>query len=391
MTEIQRLLDIIEDPNNSIQTGDIILQYGVGDVSEAVKLYDRGNYSHARLYCGKDENGEHITIEMTLESNLVEQGLVEGFKNAKAKIFRLFRHKLIDEYPNKKQMLVEKAKKYIGNAEYGSKNHVDMFAKILSMDYLVANLRNPQYLRKIYEKAFYLLVREKENGRHMFTCSGFIYQVFEDVALSIDIESERFKTKKTYRGGDKDSVIYREIPEAAHVTEKSYLNYLIENKIVEREILAIVNTCNESDEIFDEEFFLGKLNEQNLIEEESENIESILNQLILDFETAEEDKVRKVSHRGAKLTPEREETLKKMLMSRSLYLMTFSWFSKYPLKDLKNIDLKAQKSIFQFFKEYLETDVESFDKHTFATPADLAISASLKDITPKISVNYEKL
>jgi len=358
--------ELILQKIETLQPGDIILQLGDNPITEIIRRYDRGNYSHVRLYCGKNDKGEHETMEMGFRG-VRKYEIFEGFKSLHAKQFRGFRHTLLNENPNKVQDLIKIAENYAKQSFYASRNQIDLLAKILSADYFIENLPYPKRLRLIYEKAFHVLIKARKDNKSMFTCSGFIYQIFYD--LGYPIKNNRFEFPPTYRSIDKEENFSEILNKIDYFSDDdSFVSFLLENDFLNEEV---------SDDA----------------------LEKILNGLGEDFMTLEEDKqlnnLAGTNYRsiGFLNSEENRKEIEKVIISKDLFFILYDQLlnaNKYAgIKDGER--LVEQKSIKEILQEYKSKKLHDYSKHTFFTPSDIAISSSLEPIFGITKINYNEL
>lgn len=358
----KKLLDTIE----LLKPGDIILQLGDNPISKRIKLYDRGNYSHARLYCGKNDKGEHQTIEIGFRG-VRKYEIFNGFKTFKSVQFRGFRHLLLNENPSKINDLITIATKYIGDAHYASRNQMDLLAKILSIDYFIKNLPSPRLLRKVYEKAFHILIRTRKDKKPMFMCSGFIFQIFYE--LGLPIKNDRFKFPSNYRSIENEKNFSEILNEINYFTnDESFVSFLLNKEIIEEEI---------SDEQL--ELVLNKIDEDFLTLEEDEQLNNLIG-----------SNYRSIGHENSE---EFKKEIQKAILSRDLFYILYDQLlnpNKYP-SIISNKRLVEQKSIKEILQEYKTKKLVDYSDHTFFTPSDIAISSSVKPVFGITKMNYREL
>lgn len=340
-----------------LQPGDIILQHSPSNpISERIRKFDRGNYSHARIYCGKNEEGLQETIEIGF-NGVGKIGLTEGFELFKAGYFRVFRHKNIYKNPTLATRIIEKAMNYQrSETKYASVNQITLLANILVLDTVVQYFPAPELLRKIYEKAIHLFIRNRSDGKKMFTCSGFIFQVFEDSLAKIKIE--RFKSAKNTRFQVKES--------------NMYLNQIVEKRIIE------------------DEDFLKYLFNNNLIAEEisDEDYLKILNQIeipLLSYAEDYNENQRNASFykRGNTSNIDDNTEIDKTLFS--LNFLRALQKKRKPLPSKLNDD-GLEPTLIETLVEHVTARFDNYKDHTFFSPADLALSPSLDTVTDIISL-----
>ena len=359
----EKLLEKIE----MLQPGDIILQLGDNPIADKIQRYDRGNYSHTRLYCGKNENGEHETIEIGFRG-VKKYEIFDGFKTFKSIQFRGFRHTFFNE--NKKQntaKLIATANKYIGDAYYASRNQIDLLTKILSADYFIKNLPCPQLLRQVYEKAFHTLIRARRDGKPMFTCSGFIFQIFHEIGFKI--KNNRFKFPATYKSISNENNFSGILKEIDHFNDDaSFVSFLQEKGMIEDEITdaELETTLNSLDG-----FFLTHKEDKELNELIGSNTRSL----------------------GDINSKEKQAQIQKAILARDLFFILYDQLlnsEKFPVI-FNNKRLVKQKSIKEILSEYKNKKLLDYSEHVFFTPSDLAISSSLEPVFGITKMNYNEL
>lgn len=344
-----------------LKPGDLILQEGSDPLSQHVKRLSQGNYSHVRIYVGKNNKGEHSTIEI-LVSGIVEQELSKGFKDLSAVKFSAFRHVELSKFPSKIENLIEIARSYKDKSCYASINMIELTSKILVYDFFARKTPHAESLRKIYEKYFYLMLRVRKDNKKLFTCSGFVYQVFFDA--DFPIYNNRFDFLPNYRTGKDNDV-----------------------DVFLSSIQAIARDS------IDDEVFLKQLNQGGFLDDEisdEELMNILINEGLFEFLGSLESQWSSESKRGItqEITKHKRQTkkeYKKVIEAHTLLYMLLAdgFYKKVYNRKLSNDNLEPPKRLIDLFKDYNLSET-NYGDHVFFGVSDIATSSSLEMVLENI-------
>jgi len=173
-------------PRNSLQPGDVLLYHGVGLVSDLIRLFDGGPYSHAAVYDGAN------VLEAVAEGTVVDP---VAQSVARARFVDVYRFIASDGTPFGQAGCA--AQPVLDRIQYYEQNHQRYgYEQILLLALLCAT-RHPQQgtlsslealiLRKFLDQAAEVIARLIHAGKEPMICSELVYRCYTEAGAPYQI------------------------------------------------------------------------------------------------------------------------------------------------------------------------------------------------------------
>jgi hypothetical protein len=173
-------------PRNSLQPGDVLLYHGVGLISDLIRLFDGGPYSHAAVYDGAN------VLEAVAEGTVVDP---VAQSVASAQFVDVYRFIASDGTPFGQAGCA--AQPVLDRIQYYEQNHQRYgYEQILLLALLCAT-RHPQQgtlsavealiLRKFLDQAAEVIARLIHAGKEPMICSELVYRCYTEAGAPYQI------------------------------------------------------------------------------------------------------------------------------------------------------------------------------------------------------------
>lgn len=161
-------------PISQLIPGDILLYRGVGLISDAIRLIDRSQVSHAALFIGRQgETGR--TVGEAIREGVVRRQLPKSIEHAE-----WVESRRLKEPPATLDPVLERAACYLERGERYAFEQVLLLAFLCITRNLADSSVLAGLVRETLDAAAGFLLRLVETGREPMTCSEFVFRCYAE-------------------------------------------------------------------------------------------------------------------------------------------------------------------------------------------------------------------